>query len=74
MSDRERTRSAAVLAVVGAIFVVGGLLLTRVTIAILFGLTVAIFGVLALLHAVLLGLGLMRWPEERRERDREDRR
>jgi hypothetical protein len=45
-----------------------------VPIAILFGLTVAIFGVLALLHAVLLGLGLVGWPGEPRERDGDDRR
>jgi hypothetical protein len=74
MSDRERTRAAAVLAVVGAIFVVGGLLLTRVPIAILFGLTVAVFGGLALMHAILLGLGVIGWPGDSRERDRDDQR
>jgi hypothetical protein len=67
MSDRERTRAAAVLAVV-----VGGLLLTRVPIAILFGLTVAVFGALALMHAILLGLGVIGWPGDSRDRDRDD--
>ena len=71
MSDRERTRAAAVQAIAGALS--SWVLMTRVAIVILFGLTLVVFGCLALLHAVLLGLGLIGWPAEARKRDDERR-
>lgn len=57
MSARDRTGAAAIEALVGAALFIGGSLVTRVPIALMFGILLMIFGVLVLAHSVALGSG-----------------
>lgn len=73
MSDGERTAFAAVEAAVGAVFVVGGVLLVGVRgIGALVGAALVVLGAVAVAQSVAGGLGLMKLPERRGKRsDRE---
>jgi hypothetical protein len=63
MSDSERTRAAAGEAILGAIMLIGGILLTRLNgFGSTIGLLLIVLGAAGAAHAVLLGLGLVRLP------------
>jgi hypothetical protein len=63
MSDRDRSRCAAVEALVAAVMVVGGLVIIDLrNVLMLFGCGLLVLGILGLAHAVVLGLGLIRLP------------
>jgi hypothetical protein len=65
MSDSERTRAAAGEAIVGALRLSGGALLTRVNgFGSTIGLVLIVLGAAGAAHAVLLGLGLVRLPDD----------
>jgi hypothetical protein len=70
--DRERTHDAAVMAGVGAItFIVGAALTKLVTVLLPLGIVLLIFGGLAVVQAVLVGLGVLRMPGGQRDKDRD---
>jgi hypothetical protein len=72
MSDRDRTIGAAAETLVAAVMVIAGFVLATVAGVAIFGLVLVILGVLALGHAVAVGLGLISYPP-RDEGDRDER-
>lgn len=71
MTDRERTVFAAVEALVGAVLLVGGLLLTHVSG--LLGLLLAFLGFMAVAQSLAVGLGLATPPgDTRKDRDSDE--
>jgi uncharacterized membrane protein len=69
VSDRERTTFAAVEAAVGAaMFVFGGLLAKTAGLFVPWGCLLLVLGAIAVIQAVLVGLGLLRMPTQRRDR------
>ena len=68
MTDQERTRAAATESIVGVVMLGGGVLLTMLGgIAGTMGLVLIVLGVAGVAHAVLLGLGLIGLPGERKD-------
>lgn len=68
--DRERTRFCAVLAVIGAVMFVAGVLLTQLAALLVpWGCLLLVFGGIAVLQAVLIGLGVLPLPGRPREKD-----
>ena len=66
--DRERTRYAAVLAAAGAVmFIAGGLLAKLADLLMPWGSLLLVLGGLAVLQAVLIGLGLLPIPGDKRK-------
>lgn len=69
--DRERTGFCAVLAVIGAVMFVAGALLTELAALLVpWGCLLLVFGGLAVLQAVLIGLGVLPLPGPPRGKDR----
>jgi hypothetical protein len=66
VSDRDRTITAAVIAVVAAILVIAGILLGGFA-----GLVVGVLGALGVLQAVMVGLGLIDYPIHSKGKERE---
>lgn len=61
--DRRRTRFAAALAAVGAVvFIAGALVAKLAALLVLWGCLLLVLGGLAVLQAVLIGLGLVPTP------------
>ncbi len=66
--DRERTRYAAVLATAGAVmFIAGGLLAKLADLLMPWGSLLLLLGGLAVLQAVLIGLGLLPIPGDNKK-------
>jgi hypothetical protein len=69
LTDQERTRAAAVESIFGAVMLLGGIILIMVGgFAGTIGLVLIIVGAAGAAHAVLLGLGLVDLPGERKDR------
>jgi hypothetical protein len=74
MSDSERARAAAGEATLGAIMLIGGILLTRLSgFGSTIGLLLIVLGAAGAAHAVLLGLGLVRLPGDHHGEDEQAR-
>jgi len=66
--DRERTRYAAVLAIAGAVmFIAGGLLAKLADLLLPWGALLLAFGAFAVVQAVLIGLGLLPIPGDKKK-------
>ena len=66
--DRERTRYAAVLAIAGALmFIAGGLLAKLADRLLPWGALLLAFGAFAVVQAVLIGLGLLPIPGDKKK-------
>jgi multisubunit Na+/H+ antiporter MnhG subunit len=69
LTDQERTHAAAVESIFGAVMLLGGIILITVGgFAGTVGLVLIIVGAAGAAHAVLLGLGLVDLPSERKDR------
>jgi hypothetical protein len=66
--DRERTRYAAVLAIAGAVmFIAGGLLAKLADLLLPWGSLLLVCGAFAVVQAVLIGLGLLPIPGDKKK-------
>jgi hypothetical protein len=69
LGREDRGKATAVLTVISALMALGGLLLTHVTVLVMFGILLIVFGCVGLVQAIALGLGIVDFHFEERDRD-----